>query len=70
MQSVDIETRFHNCLSATEHHYKEHLLDPACPLESHGPMTMEEARSFFIQYSIGTQPLYILLRADGYYAYY
>lgn len=64
------ETDFNNCLETSEHHYKRHLIDSACSLSREGPMTLDEARSFFIKYSEETHPLYVITDVDGYYVYF
>jgi hypothetical protein len=70
VQSTNIEANFNNCLATTATHYKTHLLASDCSLERKGPMSRDQAESFFVQYGKNTHPLYILETSEGFYAYY
>jgi len=67
----NVEKDFNESIKLTESIYKEHLLSiKEGQLIKVGPLSKQEAISFFNQFYKNTFPLYMLKMNNEYYAYY
>lgn len=65
-------TDFENCVALSEMHSAElfSASNNSRSLETHGPMSRDDAISFFYKYGGFMFPLYIVNAKDGYFAFY